>query len=129
MVVDVDAVGDALAGVLQFSRAHSDLRSGARSTAGTACTGRSVGDMADSGSGRYQDLDRPGLDAVALVTALQRGDGLWRAVDVVDEIGSTNAELAARAPGEGEGLVLVAEHQSAVADGWTAPGRRRRGPG
>jgi BirA family biotin operon repressor/biotin-[acetyl-CoA-carboxylase] ligase len=86
--------------------------------------------MGDTGAGRYRDLDRPGLDAVSLVTALQRGDGLWRAVEVVDEIGSTNAALAARAAdGEAEGLVLVAEHQVAGRGAWTAPGRRRRGPG
>jgi BirA family biotin operon repressor/biotin-[acetyl-CoA-carboxylase] ligase len=83
--------------------------------------------MGDSGSARYRDLDRPGLDAVALVTALQRGEGLWRSVDVVDEIGSTNAELAARAPGADEGLVLVAEHQVAgrgrLDRTWTSPPR------
>jgi len=84
--------------------------------------------MADIGSGRYRDLDRPGLDAVALVTALQRGGGLWRAVEVVEEIGSTNAALAARAAdGEDEGLVLVAEHQVAgrgrLDRTWTSPPR------
>lgn len=84
--------------------------------------------MADIGSGRYRDLDRPGLDPVALVTALQRGGGLWRAVEVVEEIGSTNAGLAARAAdGEAEGLVLVAEHQVAgrgrLDRTWTSPPR------
>jgi BirA family biotin operon repressor/biotin-[acetyl-CoA-carboxylase] ligase len=84
--------------------------------------------MGDTGAGRYRDLDRPGLDAVSLVTALQRGDGLWRAVEVVDEIGSTNAALAARAAdGEAEGLVLVAEHQVAgrgrLDRTWTSPPR------
>ncbi|MEI4272320.1 biotin--[acetyl-CoA-carboxylase] ligase [Klenkia sp. LSe6-5] len=83
--------------------------------------------MDDSGSGRYRDLDRPGLDAVSLVTALRRGGGLWREVDVVDEVGSTNAELAARAVGQDEGLVLVAEHQVAgrgrLDRSWTSPPR------
>ncbi|SDO35170.1 BirA family transcriptional regulator, biotin operon repressor / biotin-[acetyl-CoA-carboxylase] ligase [Klenkia soli] len=84
--------------------------------------------MGDSGSARYRDLDRPGLDAVSLVTALQRGDGLWRSVEVVDEIGSTNAALAARAAdGEAEGLVLVAEHQVSgrgrLDRTWTSPPR------
>ncbi|SCX51669.1 BirA family transcriptional regulator, biotin operon repressor / biotin-[acetyl-CoA-carboxylase] ligase [Klenkia marina] len=83
--------------------------------------------MDDTGSGRYRDLDRPGLDAVALVTALRRGGGLWREVEVVDEIGSTNAALAARADGEDEGLVLVAEHQVAgrgrLDRTWTSPPR------
>ncbi len=84
--------------------------------------------MGDTGAGRYRDLDRPGLDAVSLVTALQRGDGLWRSVEVVDEIGSTNAALAARATaGEAEGLVLVAEHQVAgrgrLDRSWSSPPR------
>ncbi|MCO7222079.1 biotin--[acetyl-CoA-carboxylase] ligase [Klenkia sp. PcliD-1-E] len=84
--------------------------------------------MADIGSGRYRDLDRPGLDAVALVTALQRGGGLWRSVEVVEQIGSTNAALATRAAdGEAEGLVLVAEHQVAgrgrLDRTWTSPPR------
>ncbi|SDG09033.1 biotin--[acetyl-CoA-carboxylase] ligase [Klenkia brasiliensis] len=84
--------------------------------------------MADIGSGRYQDLDRPGLDAVALLTALRRGGGLWRSVEVVEEVGSTNAVLAARAAdGEAEGLVLVAEHQVAgrgrLDRTWTSPPR------
>jgi BirA family transcriptional regulator, biotin operon repressor / biotin---[acetyl-CoA-carboxylase] ligase len=52
--------------------------------------------------------------------------GLWREVRVVDETGSTNADVAelARA-GEAEGLVLVAEHQSAgrgrLGRAWTSP--------
>jgi BirA family transcriptional regulator, biotin operon repressor / biotin---[acetyl-CoA-carboxylase] ligase len=57
--------------------------------------------------------DRPPLDAAALTAALA-GSGLWRGVEVVEAIGSTNAELAARAAAdEPAGLVLVAEHQQA----------------
>jgi BirA family biotin operon repressor/biotin-[acetyl-CoA-carboxylase] ligase len=63
---------------------------------------------------RWSDLDRPALDARALSAALTRDSGLWRSLEVVDSIGSTNAELLARAAaGADEGLVLVAEHQEA----------------
>jgi BirA family biotin operon repressor/biotin-[acetyl-CoA-carboxylase] ligase len=66
-------------------------------------------------SSRWSDLERPALDGAALSAALTReSGGLWRAVEVVREIGSTNAELV-RAAGEDapEGTVLVAEHQAA----------------
>jgi BirA family transcriptional regulator, biotin operon repressor / biotin---[acetyl-CoA-carboxylase] ligase len=76
---------------------------------------------------RWGDLERPPLDVRALNQALADG-GLWREIRVVDETGSTNAdvgELARR--GEPEGLVLVAEHQTAgrgrLGRGWVAPAR------
>jgi BirA family biotin operon repressor/biotin-[acetyl-CoA-carboxylase] ligase len=63
---------------------------------------------------RWSDLDRPALDARALSAALTRDGGLWRSLEVVESIGSTNAELLARAgAGADEGTVLVAEHQEA----------------
>ncbi|MGY1748090.1 biotin--[acetyl-CoA-carboxylase] ligase [Modestobacter sp. SYSU DS0511] len=70
--------------------------------------------------------DRPALDAAALTAAL--AGGLWRAVEVVEEVGSTNADLVARAADdEPEGLVLVAEHQAAgrgrLDRTWTSPPR------
>ncbi len=83
--------------------------------------------MADIGSGRYRDLDRPGLDAVALVTALQRGGGLWRAVEVVEEIGSTNAALAAAPPTARPRGGAGREHRSPAGGGSTGPGPRPRG--
>jgi BirA family biotin operon repressor/biotin-[acetyl-CoA-carboxylase] ligase len=56
---------------------------------------------------------RPVLDAASLNGALASGPGLWREVQVVEETGSTNADLLARArSGAGEGLVLVAEAQT-----------------
>ena len=62
----------------------------------------------------FSPPDRPPLDGAALTAALAPGSGLWRAVEVVEAIGSTNAELLARAAAdEPEGLVLVAEHQQA----------------
>jgi BirA family biotin operon repressor/biotin-[acetyl-CoA-carboxylase] ligase len=72
--------------------------------------------------------DRPALDAAALTAAVTSGSGLWRAVEVVEAIGSTNAELVARAAAdEPEGLVLVAEHQQAgrgrLDRTWTSPPR------
>lgn len=54
--------------------------------------------------------------------------GLWTAVRVVDETGSTNADVAAAAgAGVPEGLVLIAEHQHAgrgrLGRGWASPPR------
>ena len=76
---------------------------------------------------RWSDLDRPPLDVRALKRALVEG-GLWRDIRVVDETGSTNADVAGLArSGEPEGLVLIAEHQTAgrgrLGREWTAPAR------
>ncbi len=73
-------------------------------------------------------MDRPALDAAALRAALIGPTG-WRAVDVVTETGSTNADLLARsAQGEDiDGAVLLAEHQTAGRGRhgrhWSAPQR------
>jgi BirA family biotin operon repressor/biotin-[acetyl-CoA-carboxylase] ligase len=69
----------------------------------------------DSPSSRWSDLERPALDGPALSAALTRdGGSLWRSLEVVDEIGSTNAELMRAAADDApEGTVLVAEHQVA----------------
>ena len=70
--------------------------------------------MPDTPSPRWSDLDRPPLDGPALAASLTRDSGLWRSLEVVPEIGSTNAALvAAAAADEAEGAVLVAEHQVA----------------
>ncbi|MCP2335407.1 biotin--[acetyl-CoA-carboxylase] ligase [Actinomadura rupiterrae] len=77
---------------------------------------------------RYGDLERPPLHEAALARALVRPGGLWRSVRVVEETGSTNADLAdlARA-GEDEGLLLATELQTAgrgrLGRTWTAPAR------
>jgi BirA family transcriptional regulator, biotin operon repressor / biotin---[acetyl-CoA-carboxylase] ligase len=76
----------------------------------------------------YTDLDRPPLNERALNRALVRPGGLWRQITVVAETGSTNADLAEAArDGADEGLVLVAEAQSAgrgrLDRVWTAPPR------
>jgi BirA family biotin operon repressor/biotin-[acetyl-CoA-carboxylase] ligase len=73
----------------------------------------------------YGDLERPPLRADALSRALLP-DG-WR-VEVVEEVGSTNAAVAERArAGEAAGLVLVAERQSAgrgrLDRSWVSPPR------
>lgn len=71
--------------------------------------------MPEAPSSRWSDLERPALDGAALSAALTReGSGLWRTLEVVEQVGSTNAELV-RAAGEDapEGTVLVAEHQAA----------------
>jgi BirA family transcriptional regulator, biotin operon repressor / biotin---[acetyl-CoA-carboxylase] ligase len=84
--------------------------------------------VADTPPSRWSDLDRPALDEAALAAALIRDSGLWRRVEVVDEIGSTNAALLAAAADDApEGSVLVAEHQ-ATGRGrldrvWTSPPR------
>jgi BirA family transcriptional regulator, biotin operon repressor / biotin---[acetyl-CoA-carboxylase] ligase len=82
----------------------------------------------DTPSSRWSDLDRPALDGPALAAALTREGGLWRSLEVVDRIGSTNAELLARAAADAaEGSVLVAEHQEAgrgrLDRTWTSPPR------
>ena len=85
--------------------------------------------MPDAPSSRWSALERPALDGPALAAALTRDDGgLWRSLEVVGEIGSTNAELArAAADGAPEGTVLVAEHQAAgrgrLDRTWTSPPR------
>jgi BirA family biotin operon repressor/biotin-[acetyl-CoA-carboxylase] ligase len=65
---------------------------------------------------------------VTLGAALTRDSGLWRSLEVTDEIGSTNAVLAAAAADDApEGTVLVAEHQAAgrgrLDRVWTSPPR------
>jgi BirA family biotin operon repressor/biotin-[acetyl-CoA-carboxylase] ligase len=86
----------------------------------------------DVPSSRWSDLERPALDGPALSDALTRDSSLWRSLEVVEEIGSTNAELVARAAGpeDGgapEGVVLVAEHQvtgrGRLDRTWTSPPR------
>ncbi|MEE6259632.1 biotin--[acetyl-CoA-carboxylase] ligase [Plantactinospora sonchi] len=68
----------------------------------------------------YTDLDRPPLDARRLQRALIVPDGLWNRLVLRAETGSTNADVAdAARSGEPEGLVVVAERQTA--------GRGRRG--
>lgn len=58
--------------------------------------------------------DRPPLDEAALTAALVAEGSLWRSVQVLETVGSTNAVLAAEAAQDApEGTVLVAEHQEA----------------
>ncbi|GAA3750504.1 biotin--[acetyl-CoA-carboxylase] ligase [Salinactinospora qingdaonensis] len=67
-----------------------------------------------SASSPYTDLDRPPLRQSALRRALLGAGELWREIEVVDALESTNTELARRAhAGAPEGSVLVAEHQTA----------------
>ncbi|MEV6810137.1 biotin--[acetyl-CoA-carboxylase] ligase [Streptomyces sp. NPDC051132] len=82
-----------------------------------------------SDDSRWSDLDRPPLNAVSLRRGLVREGSLYREIEVVRRTGSTNSDLAARAAaGEaGEGVVLVAEEQTAgrgrLDRSWTAPPR------
>jgi BirA family transcriptional regulator, biotin operon repressor / biotin---[acetyl-CoA-carboxylase] ligase len=87
-----------------------------------------VTSVPDAPSSRWSDLERPALDGPALSAALIRDSALWRSLEVVQEIGSTNAALvAAAAADEPEGTVLVAEHQVAgrgrLDRVWTSPPR------
>ena len=84
--------------------------------------------MSETHLSRWSDLARPGLDAPSLAAALTRDSPLWRSLEVVEEVGSTNAELVARAGDDpAEGVVLVAEHQVAgrgrLDRVWTSPPR------
>ena len=72
------------------------------------------------------DPSRAPLDGRSLAAALTTGSALWRSLEVVPEIGSTNAALlAAAAEDAPEGTVLVAEHQAAgrgrLDRVWTSP--------
>ncbi|WP_327177660.1 biotin--[acetyl-CoA-carboxylase] ligase [Streptomyces sp. NBC_01335] len=84
----------------------------------------------DAPSNRWSDLDRPPLNTTALRRGLLRPGALWTSLDVVEETGSTNTDLAARAASANppaEGAVLVAEVQNAgrgrLDRVWTAPPR------
>jgi BirA family biotin operon repressor/biotin-[acetyl-CoA-carboxylase] ligase len=68
------------------------------------------------------------LDVANLRRTILRPGGLWRAVEVQDRTGSTNADLLARAiQGAPEGAVLAAEEQSAgrgrMGRSWVSPPR------
>jgi BirA family biotin operon repressor/biotin-[acetyl-CoA-carboxylase] ligase len=59
--------------------------------------------------------DLMSLDVTEITNVLVRPGSLWREVQVVGETGSTNADLLAQAgAGAAEGLVLVAEAQTAA---------------
>ncbi|MGW2698354.1 biotin--[acetyl-CoA-carboxylase] ligase [Streptomyces sp. NPDC001296] len=87
------------------------------------------GNDAAGGGGRWSDLERPPLNAVALRRALVREGGLWSGVEVVQRTGSTNTDLVAltTAGRAAEGAVLVAEEQNAgrgrLDRTWSAPAR------
>ena len=73
-------------------------------------------------------MDRRPLDAAELRGRLVTAGGLWRDVRVVPQTGSTNADLLEEArAGAAEGLVLVAEEQTAgrgrLGRAWSAPPR------
>jgi BirA family transcriptional regulator, biotin operon repressor / biotin---[acetyl-CoA-carboxylase] ligase len=72
--------------------------------------------------------DRPALEAAALRRDLVGTESLWQTVDVLPEAGSTNQVVAERSrAGEPEGVVVVAEHQTAgrgrLLRRWVAPPR------
>lgn len=76
----------------------------------------------------YTDLERPPLREAALVRALVVPDGLWTRLEVRSQTGSTNEDVAAAAAGgAGEGLVIVAERQTAgrgrLGRAWRSPAR------
>jgi BirA family biotin operon repressor/biotin-[acetyl-CoA-carboxylase] ligase len=89
--------------------------------------------VTDERPSRWSDLERPALDGLAVAAALTRDSSLWRSLEVVDEIASTNAALIAASAGNEEdgagpeGTVLVAEHQVAgrgrLDRVWTSPPR------
>lgn len=76
----------------------------------------------------YTDLDRPPLGVAGLRRALLVPDGLWTRLDLRAVTGSTNADaVAAARAGEPEGLVVVAEQQTAgrgrQGREWVSPAR------
>lgn len=70
------------------------------------------------------------LDEVALRAHLIGGQSYWQRLDVVEQTGSTNADLLARAASgtDIDGQVLIAEHQSAGRGRhdrqWVSPGEQ-----
>ena len=77
---------------------------------------------------RYGDLSRPPLNEAELARALTGHGSRWTEVRVVEATPSTNADLAARSRTDRrDGLVLVAEHQTAgrgrLDRAWVAPPR------
>jgi BirA family transcriptional regulator, biotin operon repressor / biotin---[acetyl-CoA-carboxylase] ligase len=75
----------------------------------------------------WTDLERPPLSAGALSRGLV-DHGIWREIRVVDETGSTNADVVKLArSGAAAGFVLIAEHQTAARGrldrSWSAPAR------
>jgi BirA family biotin operon repressor/biotin-[acetyl-CoA-carboxylase] ligase len=76
----------------------------------------------------YSNLERPPLRPAALRRALVVPGGLWTDLRVVEETGSTNADVVAAArAGAPEGLVIVAERQTAgrgrLGRQWQSPAR------
>ena len=76
----------------------------------------------------YTDLDRPPLQAAELRKALIVPGVFWTDLRVVEETGSTNADVAAAArAGAAEGLVIVAERQTSgrgrLGRQWESPAR------
>jgi BirA family transcriptional regulator, biotin operon repressor / biotin---[acetyl-CoA-carboxylase] ligase len=76
----------------------------------------------------YSELDRPPLSARALTRALVTPGAFWSRLDIRGETGSTNADaIEAAHRGAAEGLVVVAEQQSAGRGRrdrqWTSPPR------
>ena len=76
----------------------------------------------------YDDLNRPPLSARSLSGALVRPGGLWQRIDVLASTASTNAVAAAAArDGAAEGLVVIAESQTAgrgrLDRAWDSPPR------
>jgi BirA family biotin operon repressor/biotin-[acetyl-CoA-carboxylase] ligase len=76
----------------------------------------------------WRDLDRPPLRESAIRAALVAAGSPWTTVRVVEETGSTNADVAAAArAGAPAGLVLAADRQTAgrgrAGRVWQAPAR------
>jgi BirA family biotin operon repressor/biotin-[acetyl-CoA-carboxylase] ligase len=92
----------------------------------TMVTPTGHGTMAGGMTAKHTSPERPALSETALHRALIRPGGFWRAVEVTQLTGSTNADLLARAAGGApEGSVLAAEAQSAgrgrMGRSWLSP--------
>jgi BirA family transcriptional regulator, biotin operon repressor / biotin---[acetyl-CoA-carboxylase] ligase len=110
--VEPPGAGHDTAGISETAQCRTAQDQAAQDRTGLDRTGLDRTGLDRTGLDRT-GLDQAGLDQAGLRAAVLAPGGLWSALDVVEETGSTNEDLL-RAAGTGaaEGAVLVAERQT-----------------